>query len=75
MTTQIQHRRDTLANWLAVNPVLSQGEPAYETDTGRSKIGDGIQAYSAVPYLVGTGGGGGGGDDQFAGSVRVHDLG
>jgi len=50
MTTRIQYRRDTAANWTAVNPVLAAGEPGYETETDKYKIGDGVSAWSALVY-------------------------
>jgi len=43
-------RRDTAANWSAVNPVLALGEPGLETDTRRVKYGDGVTAWSALLY-------------------------
>ena len=46
----IQVRRDSQANWEAVNPVLLDGEAAYEQDTDMFKIGDGIKRYSDLPY-------------------------
>ena len=49
--TKIQLRRDTAANWSSTNPVLASGEPAYETDTGVFKIGDGSTAYNSLPQL------------------------
>lgn len=49
--TQIQLRRDTAANWSSTNPVLASGEPAYETDTGKFKIGDGVTAYNSLDYM------------------------
>ena len=49
--TQIQLRRDTAANWASVNPVLASGEPAFETDTGKFKIGDGTTAYNSLDYI------------------------
>lgn len=39
--TKIQLRRDTAANWVTHNPTLSAGEPGFEVDTGKLKIGDG----------------------------------
>jgi hypothetical protein len=48
---QIQLRRDTLANWTASNPLLKQGEPALEVDTGRLKFGDGSNTYNSLPYF------------------------
>ena len=50
---RIQFRSDTLANWIAHNPVLAVGEPAYETDTGKVKYGNGIDAWLDLPYAVG----------------------
>jgi microcystin-dependent protein len=46
----IQLRRGTAASWTAANPVLSQGEMAYETDTGRLKIGDGLTHWASLVY-------------------------
>ncbi len=56
MAIEIQLRRDTAANWTAVNPTLAQGEPGYETDTGKLKFGDGATAWNTLPYFstVGT---------------------
>jgi len=42
---RIQFKRDLLQNWLAHNPVLANGEPAYVTDTGMFKIGDGVTPF------------------------------
>lgn len=46
MATKLQVRRDTAANWVASNPVLSQGEPGLEIDTGYIKYGDGVTAWN-----------------------------
>ena len=46
MATKIQVRRDTAANWAAVNPVLAAGEPGLETDTSVVKYGDGISTWA-----------------------------
>lgn len=46
---KIQMRRGTAAEWAASNPVLAQGEMAFETDTGITKIGDGGTAYASLP--------------------------
>jgi hypothetical protein len=48
--TQLRIRRDTAANWAAINPVLADGEPAYEHDTNLLKIGDGGTAYNDLAY-------------------------
>lgn len=54
--TQIKLRRDTSANFTSKNPVLGIGEPAYETDTKKLKIGDGTTAYNDLAYFAGGGG-------------------
>lgn len=50
MANKIQLRRDTAANWTALNPVLASGEMALETDTKKLKIGDGITAWTGLGY-------------------------
>jgi len=47
---KIQIRRGTAALWASENPVLGSGEPAYETDTNRKKIGNGTDNYNDLPY-------------------------
>lgn len=49
---QIQHRRDTAANWTSANPVLASGEIGFETDTGLHKIGDGATAWASLYYFM-----------------------
>lgn len=49
---RIQIRRDTAANWTAANPVLAAGEQALESDTGKTKTGDGIRNWSSLPYEI-----------------------
>lgn len=48
----IKFRRDTLGRWATANPVLSEGEPGYEKDTGRLKIGDGSTRWLDLPYYT-----------------------
>lgn len=50
MANKIQWRRDTSANWSSVNPILADGMPGYEKDTGRLKIGDGVTAWNSLDY-------------------------
>jgi len=52
MTTfsKIQVRRDTANNFLTINPTLDAGEWGYETDTGKTKIGDGRTAWRNLDY-------------------------
>jgi hypothetical protein len=53
MTTRIKLRRDTAANWTTEDPILAEGEPGLETDTGRIKYGDGITAWVSLDYAAG----------------------
>ena len=74
--TTIKFRRDTSANWTSVNPIPAQGEPCYETDTGKLKIGNGSDNYVTLPYV--SDGGGSSGDLPIAtattlGGVKVGD--
>lgn len=50
MATKIQLRRDVAASWSSTNPILAQGEPGVETDTGQFKIGDGMTAWNDLAY-------------------------
>lgn len=50
MPSQFKLRRDTAANWTSVNPTLADGEPGFERDTGRLKIGNGSSTWSALTY-------------------------
>ena len=52
MAYQIQLRRDTAANWTAVDPVLAVGEPGIEIDTGQVKIGNGLDSWTALSYTL-----------------------
>jgi hypothetical protein len=54
MTVKIQFRRGAAATWTANGSVvLSAGEPGFETDTGKFKVGDGTLAWTALPYAAG----------------------
>lgn len=47
----IKLRRGTADEWTTANPTLSAGEYGFETDTRRSKIGDGSTAWNDLEYL------------------------
>ena len=51
MASKIQLRRGTAAEWTAANPILSQGEFGYETDTGKFKIGNNSNSWTTLPYV------------------------
>jgi hypothetical protein len=63
MADKIQVRRDTAANWTTNNPVLADGEPGFESDTGKLKIGNGTSNYSTLTSIGGSSGGASGYDD------------
>lgn len=46
-----QLKRDTAANWLKNNPILSEGEPSFVIDENRLKIGDGVTAWKDLTYV------------------------
>lgn len=55
MTTvngRVQPIRATAAVWTSVNPVLLQGEKGLETDTGKTKMGDGVSTWTALSYFA-----------------------
>lgn len=52
MSTTIRLRRGTSIAWATRNPILGTGEPGYETDTGRYKLGDGYTSWNARPYYI-----------------------
>jgi hypothetical protein len=47
----IQLRRDTAANWASANPVLSSGQPGYDTTNNELRIGDGVATWSALTAI------------------------
>jgi hypothetical protein len=47
-------RRGTTSAWESANPILQYGEPGYEKDTGKLKIGDGIHTWNELPYVTGS---------------------
>lgn len=50
VVTQFQFRRGTAAQWTSANPTLGSGEPGFETDTGKFKIGNGSTAWNSLAY-------------------------
>ena len=64
MAFRIQLRRDTKANWAANNPVLLLAEFGYEYDTGKAKIGDGVNPWNDLPYFSG----------DIVGALKFTDL-
>lgn len=50
MATQFKLRRDSSSAWTSANPTLAEGEPGFETDTRKLKIGDGTTPWNSLPY-------------------------
>ena len=53
MTVKIQFRRGAASAWTSADTTLSAGEPGFETDTGKFKVGDGSLSWTALPYAAG----------------------
>ncbi len=45
---------DTAAEWTRVNRVVAPGVEGYETDTGKTKVGNGRTPWRQLPYTGGT---------------------
>lgn len=48
----IQLHRGLAATWARNNPILAYGEPGFEKDTYKLKIGDGISPWNDLPYFA-----------------------
>ena len=46
-----QLRRGNSSVWTKNNPLLAAGEPGYELDTHKIKIGDGTSYWKDLPYI------------------------
>ena len=49
--TTFQVKRGTAARWEELNPILNPGEPGFEMDTFKLKIGDGSTPWKELPYV------------------------
>lgn len=52
MSNTIKLRRGTASQWTSANPVLLDGEPGFETDTNKFKIGTGTASWNNLPYIA-----------------------
>lgn len=50
--TDVRLRKGTAAQWASANPILSLGEPGFETDTKKLKFGDGTTTWNSLPYFT-----------------------
>jgi hypothetical protein len=58
-------REGLAAEWTAANPTLRRGEPGFERDTNKLKIGDGNTPWTGLDYLTGAGSQGPAGDSAY----------
>lgn len=47
----IQLKRGKSSSWNSLNPILNPGEPGFEIDTGKIKIGNGVSAWRNLSYV------------------------
>jgi hypothetical protein len=52
-SSRLQYRRGLTEAWESINPILRSGEPGFEEDTGKVKIGDGETAWTDLDYQAG----------------------
>ena len=60
----IQLKRGKSSSWATLNPVLQPGEPGFEIDTGKLKIGNGVTEWLDLEYL--------GDDKDLVLSTKTH---
>lgn len=56
LKTKLLLRNDSANNWTAANPILGKGEVGIELDTGKMKIGTGVEEtshWNDLPYFKG----------------------
>ena len=51
-TVYLKFRHGTASQWTTANPVLGDGEPGFEENTGQFKIGDGVTAWATLSYAA-----------------------
>lgn len=52
LNTKIVSRNDISSNWTRANPILL-GEIGVETDTNKLKVGNGVNNWNDLPYMMG----------------------
>ena len=53
ISVRVQHKRMSASEWASSTLVLLDGELGIESDTGRVKVGNGRDRFSALQYLTG----------------------
>lgn len=49
---EFRFQRGTAARWTELNPILGAGEPGVELDTGKFKMGDGMNPWNDLEYFL-----------------------
>lgn len=58
-------REGLASEWTTKNPTLRRGEPGFERDTNKLKVGDGSTPWNGLSYLTGAGSQGPPGDSAY----------
>ena len=51
MKSKFYFKRGNAETWTKKNILLGPGEPGFELDTGKLKVGDGVHAWNDLPYI------------------------
>lgn len=54
LKTTFKFKRGVSSVWKTLNPILDAGEPGFELDTHKLKIGDGLTHWNDLDYLNGS---------------------
>lgn len=52
MKSKFYFKRGQSANWISKNPTLGPGEPGFELDTGKLKVGNGKTPWNELEYIT-----------------------
>lgn len=52
MSQRVALRRGKAADWAAINPVLSAGEPGFASDVAQLRFGDGVHRWNDLPIVI-----------------------
>ena len=51
MKSKFYFKRGKAASWSEQNVLLGSGEPGFELDTGKLKVGNGVDKWNDLPYI------------------------
>ena len=51
MKSKFYFKRGKAASWAEQNILLGPGEPGFELDTGKLKVGNGVDKWNDLPYI------------------------